>query len=226
MTLQCELDGIKAQLLAVLGPEDRQALEDAIERLRMLQLVEQGLGVGDVLPDFTLPDTGGRVVASEGLLATGPLAVMFFRGPWCPYCSLTLQALDEARPKIEALGGSVVAISPLPTADLRRMAEERGLRLTLLSDLGSTYAEVCGVRFDMSEGGITLYARLAARFGQTIAGLDPAAGWELPIPATYVTGTDGVIRYTFGDADWSQRAEPEVIVATIAELAQAAAATA
>ena len=44
------------------------------------------------------------------------------------------------------------------------------------------------MRFDMSEGGITLYARLAARFGQTIAGLDPAAGWELPIPATYVTG--------------------------------------
>ncbi len=69
MTLQCELDGIKAQLLAVLGPEDRQALEDAIERLRMLQLVEQGLGVGDVLPDFTLPDIGGRVVASEDLLA-------------------------------------------------------------------------------------------------------------------------------------------------------------
>ena len=60
MTLQCELDGIKAQLLAVLGAEDRQALEDAIERLRMLQLVEQGLSVGDVLPDFTLPDIGGR----------------------------------------------------------------------------------------------------------------------------------------------------------------------
>ena len=55
----------------------------------MLQLVEQGRGVGDAPPDFTLPDTGGRVVASEGLLATGPLAVMFFRGPWCPYGSLT-----------------------------------------------------------------------------------------------------------------------------------------
>ena len=89
----------------------------------------------------------------------------------------------------------------------------------MLSDLGSTYAEVCGVRFDMSEGGITLYARLAARFGQTIAGLDPAAGWELPIPATYVTGTDGVIRYTFGDADWSKRAEPADMVAAIERIA-------
>ena len=82
--------------MPVLDPTDRPDLEDAIERLRMLQLVEQGLTVGDVLPDFRLPDTGGRVVASEDLLAAGPLAVMFFRGPWCPYCSLTLQALEEA----------------------------------------------------------------------------------------------------------------------------------
>jgi peroxiredoxin len=217
MTLQCELDEIKTQLLAVLGPEDRRALEDAIER---------GLGVGDVLPDFSLPDAEGRLVESENLLAAGPLAVMFFRGPWCPYCSLTLEALDKARPRIEALGGSVVAISPLPPADLRQMAEERGLQLTLLSDPSSAYAEVCGVRFDMTEGGIALYGRLAARFGQTIAGLDPATGWELPIPATYVTGQDGVIHYTFGDADWSRRAEPEVIVAKMAEIVQAAAAIA
>lgn len=225
MTLQAKLDQLKSQLLTVLGPADRQALEDAIERLRMLQLVEQGLSVGDVLPEFRLPDTGGRMVASEELLAAGPLAVMFFRGPWCPYCSLTLQALEEARPEIEALGGSVVAISPLPSSDLRQMAEQQGLRLPLLSDPGSAYAQVCGVRFEMTERAIALYLRLAARFGLTISGLDPASDWELPIPATYVAGRDGVIRFAFGDADWARRAEPEAIVATFGELAQAATGT-
>jgi peroxiredoxin len=225
MTPQGKLDAIRTQLLAVLDRTDRQDLEDAIERLRMLQLVEQGLTVGDILPDFRLPDTGGSVVASEDLLAAGPLAVVFFRGPWCPYCSLTLQALEEARPRIEALGGSVVAISPLPAAELRRMADERELRLPLLSDPGSAYAQVCGVRFEMTDSAIALYARLAARFGLTISGLNPASGWELPIPATYVTGRDGVIRFAFGDADWARRAEPEAIVATVAELSQAATAT-
>ena len=67
----------------------------------------------------------------------------------------------------------------------------------------------------MTDGAIALYARLAARFGLTISGLDPASGWELPIPATYVAGRDGVIRYAFGDADWARRAEPEAIVATV-----------
>lgn len=220
--LQDRLEEINRELLQVLDPIDRAALEAEIERLRMLQLVEQGLGAGDVLPDFALPDRNGRTITSEELLEHGPLVTTFFRGPWCPYCSLTLQALDEARPRIEALGGSVVAISPLPVMDLRRITEERGLQLTLLSDEGSAYARVCGIRFDMTEGGIALYVRLAARFGLTIDGLDPAAGWELPIPATYVAAGDGVIRYAFGDADWARRADPSAIVATVAELSQAA----
>jgi peroxiredoxin len=105
------------------------------------------------------------------------------------------------------------------------MADERELRLPLLSDPGSAYAQVCGVRFEMTDSAIALYARLAARFGLTISGLNPASGWELPIPATYVTGRDGVIRFAFGDADWARRAEPEAIVATVAELSQAATAT-
>ena len=41
MTLRDKLAECNAQLLQVLDPVDRKALEDTIERLRMLQLVEQ-----------------------------------------------------------------------------------------------------------------------------------------------------------------------------------------
>ena len=59
------------------------------------------------------------IIASEALLARGPLAVVFVRGPWCPYCSLTLEALDEARPAIEQLGASLVVISPMRATSSR-----------------------------------------------------------------------------------------------------------
>lgn len=222
MTLQDKLNECNAQLLQALDPVDRGLLEEAIERLRMLQLVEQGLAVGDLLPEFALPDTDGRVVMSDQLLERGPLALAFFRGPWCPYCSLALQALEEARPKIEDLGASLVAVAPMPADELRRLAAERGLGLRLLSDASATYARVCGVQFAMTEGGTALYGRLAARFGLEIPRLDAASGWELPIPATYVAGRDGVIRYAFGDADWSRRAEPSDIISVVERLAQAA----
>ena len=94
--LEDRLSRRRAELRGSLTPDDRAVLLGVVERLRMLQIVEQGLLVGDPLPEFALPDTDGVVVSSEGLLARGPLAVVFIRGPWCPYCSLTLGALRRS----------------------------------------------------------------------------------------------------------------------------------
>ena len=82
--LEDRLSRRRAELRGGLAPEDRDVLLAALERLRMLQLVEQGLQVGEPLPEFTLPDTDGVTVSSEALLARGPLAVVFIRGPGAP----------------------------------------------------------------------------------------------------------------------------------------------
>jgi hypothetical protein len=95
MTLADKLDRRRTEFRGRLPPEDRQVLAAAVERLRMLQIVEQGLQVGDPLPEFILADTDGLTASSDALLARGPLVVVFIRGPWCPYCSLALEALDE-----------------------------------------------------------------------------------------------------------------------------------
>ena len=42
MKLQDRLDEVRRQLVEVLGPTEFRGLEGATERLRMLQLVEQG----------------------------------------------------------------------------------------------------------------------------------------------------------------------------------------
>ena len=43
----------------------------------MLQLAEHGLAVGDLLPEFALPDTDGTLVSSGALLARGALVTAF-----------------------------------------------------------------------------------------------------------------------------------------------------
>jgi peroxiredoxin len=215
MTLEDKLSRCRAELRGGLPPADCETLRDAVERLRMLQIAEQGLQVGDLLPEFALPDTDGRIVSSETLLAEGPLAVVFVRGPWCPYCTLALEALEEVRPSIERLGAGLVVISPMPADDLRRAAVERELRLQLLSDAGARYAKTCGVQYEMTEAHIDLYRRL----GWDIERFNAGSGWELPIPASYVADRDGVIGFAFADADWSYRAEPAAMVAAVERLA-------
>jgi peroxiredoxin len=215
MTLEDKLSRCRAELRGGLPPADCKTLRDAVERLRMLQIVEQGLQVGDLLPEFALPDTDGRIVSSETLLAEWPLAVVFVRGPWCPYCTLALEALEEVRPSIERLGAGLVVISPMPADDLRRAAVERELRLLLLSDAGAHYAKACGVQYEMTEAHIDLYRRL----GWDIERFNAGSGWELPVPASYVADRDGVIGFAFADADWSYRAEPAAMVAAVERLA-------
>jgi peroxiredoxin len=216
--LQDRLDRVRTELRQSLIPSDRAALGAAIERLQMLQIVETSLAVGDVVPDFALPDRSGRIVASEALLAKGPMVLAFVRGTWCPYCSLALQALDAARPPIEALGGSLVVISPLRADELARAAADRGLGLTLLSDADGDYASLCGVHYEMSEGHVALYQR----FGLDLAQINAGAGWALPIPATYVVGRDGVVTFAYAEVDWARRAEPADILAAVEGLDRAA----
>ena len=52
--------------------------------------------------------TAYRLVARS--CARGPLVVSFYRGVWCPYCNLELQALQDALPEITERGASLVAI--------------------------------------------------------------------------------------------------------------------
>lgn len=216
--LQDRLDRVRTELRTALVPSDRAALGAALERLQMLQIVEQGLAVGDILPEFVLPDTAGRIVASEALLANGPLVLVFVRGTWCPYCSLALQALDAARPPIEALGGSLVVVSPLRADELARAAADRGLGLTLLSDVDGDYARLCGVHYEMSDSHAALYER----FGLDLAQVNAGAGWALPIPATYVVGGDGVVTFAYAEVDWARRAEPADILAAVERVDRAA----
>jgi peroxiredoxin len=218
MGLREKLDALRQQLRPSLDAEDRAAVDGAIERLGMLQIVEHGLAAGDTLPDFALRDSAGRQVTSDELLARGPLVVNFFRGGWCPYCSLALQAFDDALPAINDLGAELVAISPLKPEELARTAEERGLRLLMLSDPVDAYAKMCGVHYEMTEGQAALYRKR----GLDLDALNAGAGWEVPVPATYVVGRDGVIAYAFAEADWSRRADPAEVLAALRRLVQAA----
>jgi peroxiredoxin len=212
LTLNDELQAIRAMSKASLDPTDWAGLAATIEQLRMLQIAEHSLAVGEVLPDFALPDTSGRVVTSDELLDRGPLVLAFFRGGWCPYCDRTLKALEAARSAIEATGAVLAGVAPVTPAELARIAAEKGLSFPLLSDTGGALSQLCGLLYAMTPAQVAYYG---GRRGIDVAARSAGVGWAVPVPATYVVARDGTIAYAFADPDWARRAEP-------AELATAA----
>lgn len=218
-SLHEKLELLRTRIRASLSQDQCSTLMTVIDRLRMLQIVEHSLAVGDTLPDFALEDTDAKLVSSEMLLHRGPLALVFVRGLWCPYCSLTLRALEYALPAIERAGGSLVVVAPASCTELAHARSSRALGLTLLSDPDGSYAQLCGVRYDMSEAQAALYLG----YGLDVHRINASGDWSLPVPATYVVARDGVVTLAFAEPDWSRRAEPAEMVAALKSLGQATA---
>lgn len=141
-------------------------------------------GMGDRAPDFVLDDPDGYPVRSADLLTQGPVVLTFYRGVWCPYCNLELEALQEALPAIEARGTRLVAISPQTPVNSRKSVRQNKLTFPILSDAGGKVAEAFGLRFALPDYLVAFYKG----FKNDLPAFNGDPSWTLPIPARYVMG--------------------------------------
>lgn len=176
---------------------------------------DRALKAGDRAPQFSLPDADGKLHSSEELLANGPLVLTFYRGVWCPYCNMDLQALQETLPQLEALGAQLVAVSPQTAANTRRSVRENKIGFPILSDLGNEVAELFGLRFTLPDYLQDLYKNV---FKNDLAVNNGEPSWTLPMPARYVIGQDGVIAYAEVNPDYSERPDPEELLPVLQQL--------
>jgi len=225
MTLQEKLDTFKADFKAGkppynAPPEIHPIMERATRELIAAGLAQRALKAGDKAPDFTLPDPNARAVSSAALLADGPLIVSFYRGVWCPYCNLDLQALQEALPKFREFGANVVAISPQTASNSRKSVRTNGLEFPILSDARNNVAAAFGLRFTLPHYLVDLYKQLK----NDLPAFNGDDSWTLPMPARYVIARDGTIVYAEVNPDYTQRPEPSDMIPALqmAKLAAAA----
>lgn len=214
MNLIRTLRELSERHMAALPARERADFEDELDRLRMIRLAEEGLGLGDYLPDFALRDGAGRLWNSQELLDGGPLVLALFRGGWCPYCDLTMVALEEARPAIEALGAQAVGVMPESLQHVAETTRKRGLAYLMLSDPANHYARTCGLAYELSPDHIRIHR---AR-GRNFPALHDDTTWRLPVPAVFVVAPDARVVFAFADVDPARWPDPEELVRSLDEL--------
>ncbi len=213
MTLQSQIEHMQQQMSGQIPAETLAIMRDSTAALAGSGITENSLKAGDSIPAFTLLNARGEQVNSQALLEQGPLVLSFYRGGWCPYCNLELKALAEALPEIEAVGAQLVAISPeLPGHELETV-ESHKIDFDVLSDVRNRVARMFGLVFTLAEELRPVYAG----FGIDLPSCNGDASFELPMPATYVIGSDGVILHAFVNADYTQRMEPAEIIRLLRE---------
>jgi peroxiredoxin len=212
MSLEDELSQLRAESQA--DEKLQIAYQDLLTRLGRAETGERALMLGDRMPSFILPDAEGRLVASDVLLAQGPLVVNFFRGNWCPFCLKMLKALEGSLPKIEAAGGQLVALTPDTGRHLTDTKRVQRLSYEILSDVDGAVGLLFGVLFRAPAA----YREVLAGYGIDLAERHGNEGGFIPLPATFVIDRGGIVRYAYVDVDFTRRAEPAVIVAELMKL--------
>ena len=82
MSLQEQLDALRAQSKTRIPPEAQAVMQRSVEDLRGSGILSRVPKVGDRAPDFTLPGASGEPVSLSSWLARGPVVASFYRGRW------------------------------------------------------------------------------------------------------------------------------------------------
>lgn len=210
-TLREELDE-RRTLMRQFVPKATQAINDrATEEFRQSGLAQRALKVGDKVPGFSLSDVNGRQVDSQQLLANGPLIVTFIRGRWCPFCCATVEGWQNMLAAVKQKGATLVAISPMSVQQCDFMRDQHKITFPILSDSGNRVAAQFGLAYRVPVYQQELFTTVFINLPH-VNGED---SWTLPLPATFVIGQDGIIKHAFTDPDYTLRAEPSEVLASI-----------
>ncbi|QBG49286.1 AhpC/TSA family protein [Verrucomicrobia bacterium S94] len=193
------------------APEDvKKIYAEGIQAVIDSGILQHAKQVGDVAPDFELMNASGEKVRLSDALKEGPVVLMWYRGGWCPYCNLTLHAMQKELPNFKAAGATLFALTPEVPDKSMSTAEKNELEFQVLSDIDNNVAREYGVVFKLTDEVAAIYEE---KFGLSDYNGNESA--ELPLAATYVINQDGKITYAFLDADYRNRAEPAEITAAL-----------
>jgi peroxiredoxin len=164
---------------------------------------------GETMPNL-LPEDG-QLVSLDALLEKGPVAVTFHRGHWCPYCRINTRVLAEAQDQIAAEGGQVAAIMPDREHYTAGLKAESDAPFPILTDFDNGYALSLNLAFWVGEE----MQELMTRAGWDVSRSQGSDTWLLPVPATFVVGTDGEVKARFVDPDYRKRMTIEDLLSAL-----------
>ena len=197
------------------NPDFMKGVDEIIEKAKAFKEGKNAIKIGEKAPSFELPNPEGKLLSLDTLLEKGPIVITFYRGDWCPYCNLQLRALQARLPEIEALDATLVAISPqVPDGSLTK-SEISEMDFIVLSDQDAKVATQFGVAWKVPEF-LAEHMRVGRKLD--LDEINNGNGSILPIPATFILGQDGVVKWNYVNVDYRTRSEPEEIIEILKKL--------
>lgn len=159
------------------------------------------LAVGETIPKGTCVTVANEAFDLLAAAKKQPIAIIYYRGGWCPYCTRHLSQLQQLDPKLRALGYEIIAISPDTPEHVQKVFDEGALTYTLLSDSSMETAKAFGIAFEVDK---PMLEKLES-YNIDIEAASGETHHLLPVPSVFLVGTDGVIDFVHSDPDYTKR---------------------
>lgn len=166
------------------------------------------LALGVEVPDVTLQSVDGNAFAFRAYAKKQPFVVVFYRGGWCPYCTRHLAELGTVEEQLRKMGLRIVAISPDRPEKLAASVTSHDLTYTLLSDSSMVAAKAFGVAFRVDDATVAQYKG----YGIDLEAASGKRHHFLPVPAVFIVGTDGFIKYVYVNPDYKVRLDTDALL--------------
>ncbi len=167
-----------------------------------------GLNIGDKAPSFTATDNTGKIFNLYEELKKGDIILLFYRGQWCPYCNKELSMFNDSLSYINSKGASVVAITPETNENIDKTISKTKATFSIISDQGLSIMKDYKVNFTVDDKTINRYKNYGIDFNSN----NGENGANLPIPATYLIGKDGIIKYVYFNTDYKKRSSVKEVL--------------
>ena len=169
-----------------------------------------GLVVGDTAPNFSGIDQFDSLISSKNILdSSDNYVLIFYRGSWCKYCRKHLSELSDSLQLILDKNTSVVVVTPETSDSRERMLSETGATFSIVFDTTYSIMQAFQVDYKITKETVPKYRTNVIRLTNKSNGNEDGI---LPIPATYVIGNNGVIKWKHVDMDYTQRSTVKQIL--------------
>ena len=164
-------------------------------------LTASALAVGTEAPAFQAKDVAGHPVELRQLLKKGPVVLYFYRGQWCPYCNKQLSQLQDSLQTLTSQGAQVVVVTPETPANVDKTIAKTKATFPIVTDQNFAIMKAYKTAFAVDEATVQKYQG----FGVDLRAANGADVAVLPVPATYVIGRNGKIKYAYFNPDYRHR---------------------
>jgi peroxiredoxin len=161
---------------------------------------------GESIPKATLQDSEGKQVELSKLLGNKPTVLVFYRGGWCPYCSVQLSGLVKIEKEILDLGYQMIAISPDDYRNLQTTESKESINYTLLSDPDAKFIQQMGIGFKTP---LMLKGFIATK------GQKGETSEIMPVPTVMIVNEKGKILFEYLNPNYKERISGEMLLAVL-----------